>query len=294
MQNTDYYVAKDTNSINYLVINGKFPSDIKRIVTEQRVTKIALRNENEDDLLKLDTIKDQLKVLTVDFPLSTTRHIPIMSELRELYLNTVSQLELNKCNFPKLESFAISYPHKIASLKIEIPTLHKLVIFNGTKKLNSFLNCFNAIKVLSIRQSLLVSFEDFEKFQDIGSLTMYKVNEIDNSHKISKLKNLHTLKIIMCKKFKDYKTIGDLSNLEILYLVDQGDIPNLAWVSDLSKLKEFIFSGKTNISDGKIQLLTYLNKLRQVSFEDRKHYDVNRKDLQQKLALNSMKQLKTE
>ncbi|MFI8708990.1 hypothetical protein ACIGHG_18340 [Bacillus sp. NPDC077411] len=79
---------------------------------------------------------------------------------------------------------------------------------------------------------------------------------------------LVNLQIEKCKNIEHFCDIQYLESLEVLRLLDCGDIPTICFIQKLKNLKCFSFVG-SNVVDGN---LDFCEGIDVVSFIDKKHY----------------------
>jgi hypothetical protein len=88
------------------------------------------------------------------------------------------------------------------------------------------------------------------------------------------------LAIYNCKKINRLDELSELKNLEYIYFDNIGNIESIECLKSLSKLEWVNFIGDINILDGNMSILQDLPNLIDVAFVNRKHYNIQKKDIQ--------------
>lgn len=125
-----------------------------------------------------------------------------------------------------------------------------------------------------------------EKYPCLERLELYYVSKLQTISGIKALGELTLLNIFNAKKTADFSEIGSLNNIETLRLCDCGDIPGIKFISGMSGLKSFSFSG-SNILDGDMRpLLEHEPPLEFVGFNNKRHYSHSWEDVCKQLGLD--------
>ncbi len=199
-------------------------------------------------------------------------NLSLIKNLRELKLNgnfiieglEVSQLQglmVNKANSFKFSS--------------KCETLERLeVISTNTFDLEqtSFLPNLNKLILTQLKLSSLNGIENLTKLENLAINFCPKLIDISNISKCLKLKKIE---FDTCKKIENFESLSALKEVKGLVLGNCGSISSLNFIKDMSGLK-FLSFVNTNIIDGD---LTECLKLQNVGTNDKKHYNVNSKNL---------------
>ncbi len=112
----------------------------------------------------------------------------------------------------------------------------------------------------------------------LDEVNLKLLGKLDNCSFLADLPSLRTLYVNTCKGFRDISAISSLSNLEYLALINVGDVESLLPLSSVRTLERLYFYDKTKVLDGKISFLADLEKLEDISFANRRHYDCRLSD----------------
>ena len=89
------------------------------------------------------------------------------------------------------------------------------------------------------------------------------------------------LEIERCRKIFDITPVKRLKKLRRFMIANCGDIESFKPLAELKELREVFFHETTNIRDGDLTPLKLLPKLESVSFQERRHYNLKRRDFGQ-------------
>ncbi|CUV66608.1 hypothetical protein BN3087_960002 [Sulfurovum sp. enrichment culture clone C5] len=266
---TDFWDIKDFTSLEYL-------SNLE-----------DLSISNDETVVNIDFAKlKQLKKVNLQYPRENktlyecTNLESIDTRYYEKDLTSLSKLQ--KLNFlsaycDNLESF--EGIKKLSSLKdFKIETTSKMKEF---KNLQS--DTIKTFYLYTEEASKLKSLDGIEGLTSIENIAFNGYKKLESINSLSKC---HTLKIITfenCKIPNDIYLLSELKNLEKVTLDDCKDIQSLKFVEKLSNLKYLSFDNNTNILDGDLKFLKELNKKGvEIHFNDRKHYNIKYKEIENK------------
>lgn len=86
------------------------------------------------------------------------------------------------------------------------------------------------------------------------------------------------LHISTCTKIRDISPVATLNSLRELFLNTCGEIESIRPLRSLQDLEKFIFYESTNVLDGDLTPLKGLPKLKEVAFQNRRHYSHTAED----------------
>lgn len=126
--------------------------------------------------------------------------------------------------------------------------------------------------------SKLLSFKGLEHLNELNKLEIAYAPHLENVDALQYLK-LKNLRFEKCGVVNVINSIAETITLEKIALDNSGKISSLIPLLSLKNLKELTFIESTNIQDGRIQELASLPNIRDVWFQNRKHYDITREEI---------------
>ncbi|WP_329762742.1 hypothetical protein [Bacillus nitratireducens] len=178
------------------------------------------------------------------------------------------KLELNKLT--NLESLAMYCDKKVTGLE-ELTNLKSLSLWKYNPKNRDLkeLEKLRGLEYFKITQSKIDSLSGIESFGNLKSLQLFYLRTLKSIESLKYTsEKLTSLEIEMCKNIETFCSIQYLESLEILRLLDCGDIPTIGFIKKLKELNCFSFVGST-VVDGD---LSFCEGIEYVSFTDKKHY----------------------
>lgn len=132
------------------------------------------------------------------------------------------------------------------------------------------------LKRIWFLQSSLKSLSGIGRFPKMQDLSFDYMRSLCDISQLSHVANsLRALSIENCPKIADFSVLYDLVNLEHLHLYGKNELPNLAFLNKMKKLKTFVFSMSVKDCD----LTPCLQIPYASTFHDRKQYNLKDKDL---------------
>ncbi|MET7017422.1 hypothetical protein [Bacillus mycoides] len=177
-------------------------------------------------------------------------------------------LELDRVK--NLENLSMYCDKKITGLQ-EVCTLKSLFLWKYNPKNRDLkeLEKLRDLEYLKITQSRIDSLSGIESFRNLKSLQLYYLRTLKSLEYLKYTSGkLTNLEVEMCKNIEAFCSIGYLESLEVLRLLDCGDIPTIDFIRNFKKLNCFSFVGST-VVDGD---LSFCEGIETVSFTDKKHY----------------------
>ncbi|WP_341518349.1 hypothetical protein [Bacillus paramobilis] len=183
-------------------------------------------------------------------------------------------LELDRVK--NLENLSMYCDKKITGLQ-EMCTLKSLSLWKYNPKNRDLkeLEKLRGLEYFKITQSKIDSLSGIESFRNLKSLQLYYLRTLKSLESLKYTsEKLTSLEIEMCKNIGGFCSIQYLESLEILRLLDCGDIPTIDFIKNLKELNCFSFVGSTVI-DGDV---SFCEGIEFVSFTDKKHYSHKNKE----------------
>jgi len=267
----------------HMCLSSGWSDRIEKIFKRKRVLELELNYAKGwprgSDLTFLKNIKELKSFELLDYQVSDISAINELNDLRLLKVNSNCNNVINCSNFPNLESISLEWFPNVKSL------------FGCVSLKSVFINCckikdLSVFKNLQNLEVLRLKSPGIERIGDISSLENLRFLELGNARKLMSLDGiqavpaLEVLELNRCRKIKDIEPVKHLPLLKRLFLINSGKIESLKPVSDLKNLEKILFYESTNIMDGDLSPLKELPCLKEISFVDRKHYNLTMEDFE--------------
>jgi hypothetical protein len=145
------------------------------------------------------------------------------------------------------------------------------------------LSSFHKLKNLKQFWFLDRTIESFDGIEAIKSLEYIKLGTCPKLKKIDKIDQLSNLVILILennpKALIDYSLVMKLKNLKMLILDNQGEIETLEFLRNHPSLEGIGLVGNTKILDGNLSVLLEVPKLKGLTFDDKRGYNMKNKDV---------------
>ncbi|MFH1932545.1 MAG: hypothetical protein ABIN18_13285 [Pseudomonadota bacterium] len=203
-----------------------------------------------------------------------------LRNIRWLCLSLIVETKIDFTCFPKLERVSLDWSPKIKSI-FECKSL-KNILMCKYKSDERDLSAFSSLPNL---EELCFKICNIERIGDISKLKNLKALELHWASKLTSLKGLEVLRelrklhIDTCRRVTKIDPIGKLAKLEEFFLPNCGDIESLKPLAGLKNLRVFHFYESTNIINGDLTVLKSLPGLSEVSFVERRHYNLKDSDM---------------
>ncbi len=263
-----------------LSLMSSWSDKIEQIIKTKHVVELELnyaKGWDGDDLSFLETIKNLQALEIIDRKNKDLSPIHCLCELRRLAVNTYCKDEIDFLCFPELKSASLEWRPKAKSI-FQCLTLEYIFINNYPgEDLEQFSNHIN-LHTLRLKSPKIKRIGEISTLIGLTYLELCNARKLESLVSVEVLRNLECLDIESSRKIQDIDSVKSLLKLKRLLICDCGEIKSLAPLLNLQDLKEFIFYESTNIIDGDLSPLKYLPNLEKVSFQERSHYNLQRKD----------------
>jgi hypothetical protein len=268
------------------VITSSWSGGMTKYLVDNRVVELEL-NDGKGwrgaDLSFLAELQELQSFKIIDFKISSVEPIHFLRQLRALEVITYCKSEIRFSTFPRLVECGLEWRAKALSL-FDCAPLKKLFVnrYDG-KNVTSFAKLTNLA-------SLAILNAPIEELRGLGALTKLRSLRLANLKRLKSLAgieglvNLEELEIHTCRSIGSIEEIGSLSRLRKLHLNNDGDIESLRPLRKLAGLESVLFYESTNIVDGDLSPLLLQNKLTNVSFQNRRHYNHRREEFSEARA----------
>ncbi len=273
-----------------MVLKTRWSEKIRKYFLENNIKELELNRAKGwigNDISFVNDLKELLAVDIIKYTISDVSAIHGLSKLRRLKIFTYCKTELDFSCFPELEDISLYWRTKAKSI-FDCFSLKRVFIdhYVGKEKNLTPFSKLKNLEYLSLKTPRINEIGNIEDLINLTFLGIYNVRKLSSLSGIEKSKNLKVLEIQACRSIRRIDEIAELVNLERLLLCDDGEIENLKPISKLQHLKEFYFYESTNIIDGDLSPVSLLPNLKNVSFQNRRHYNLKREYLWEKLGCN--------
>ena len=221
----------------------------------------------------------QLRKLTIiAYGLSSLKPIHDLRELLALNLSTHTQCSVNFEAFPKLEECYFGWCDGSESL-FECRTLRVLGLMRFRKPALPRMSSLKSLGRLSLLESSICSLCGIEELTRLEFLRLGNLKKLKELNGIDQLESLGEVIIDTCRAIEDPERLGLLANLKKLIYSNNGRLKSLQPFAKLSSLEKLTFAEKTVIEDGNLAPLLQLANLKEVLFQNRRHYSHTREEI---------------
>ena len=270
-----------------VVVHGEWSADIAEQMKRRDIRELYLnhalgfRGKNLSFLSTLPNL-EWLKVL--DWNLEDDSAINTLHALRSLDVSTNCKTEINFSRFPRLEICGLEWRTKAKSL-FTCSTLRKLSLDRYPGRTAADIARLTKLESLDILNVPLESVEELSVLPKLTHLGLYNLRKLFSLRGIERLVSLKELEINGCWAIRSIEEVQHLKSLQKLQLCDNRTIESLTPLTSLSQLTSVLFYGSTNVRDGDLSVLTALPRIREVAFQDRKHYSKKLVDIETLLSI---------
>lgn len=202
-----------------------------------------------------------------------------LTKLEHLTFFPAKNQKVDFSNLNKLTSLCFRFNNNMTGFE-NLKLLESLVISKAEISFfdSHIFESYSRLKILSIAESKLP--EPLQFLTSLSSLTHLQLNYIKSKIDLLELeklaKSLEVFKLDHSKKVESFDTVKKLKKLKTLSVVDSIQLENAKFVDDLPQLETLIILGSSYFIDGN---LTNLKRLKHVSIDDKRHYNLKYEDL---------------
>jgi hypothetical protein len=269
-----------------LCISGTWHHDFETLYHQYNCTDLWIYKRDGSELLEkaLDTrLSDRLQLMG---GFSNIRSVENADFLRGIILQLTdvkTSLDLSNLNLEEL-----STDEKFLKPGFLLPrSLKDLTIigYNHTDLTPlQFLTNLQSLGI--IRSRKLESLNGVEKLTELRTLGVWRATNLIDISALRNCQALTELTLDNCKSLGSIDAVGEITPLKKLSLESSGEIASLQPLTKLHDLEQLLFVADTNIKDGAIRQLINIPSLREVWFQNRRHYDITREDLMKLISIS--------
>jgi hypothetical protein len=212
-----------------------------------------------------------------DFSIGDISPIHSLHNLRQIGITTYCSTAIDFSAFPRLESCGLEWRRGAESL-FDCATIIRLFVNRYKGKTVEPFSRLVKLEYLAILNAPVEDLSGLRSLVHLRALRLAGLRRLSSLRGIERLASLEELEIHTCRRIPSIEEVGNLPRLRQLYLNNDGDIESLKPLDRLSEVESVLFYESTNILDGDLCPLFRQKKLRQVSFQNRKHYSHRRED----------------
>jgi len=262
-----------------MVLRSAWSDDLVDQIRSNAVRELELnyaKGWQGKDVIFLAKLTELMSLGITNLNIRDISPIHDLHHLRALDINTYCKTRIDFFQFPVLQAAGLEWRKGAESL-FASQQLEKLFINKLKVKNLSVFKQLQRLASLNLKNLGILEIGDI----NMPTLTSLKIG---NARKLSSLEgiegfpNLARLEIIGCRAITNIEPLASLRHLEWLCLGDDGAVPSLAPIATMTNLKEFHFFESTKVLDGDLAPLKQLPGLQSVSFQERRHYNLRRKD----------------
>ncbi|EEK74510.1 MULTISPECIES: hypothetical protein [Bacillus] len=265
-----FYVSEDEHGETVLVSQKNLGECIEYInrfnISRVQISDMHYKLEDINFLGECENITHLMLDNMFLKDVSSVYNLKNLKDLAIVDSNYVLELDRVK----NLENLSMYCDKKITGLQ-EMCTLKSLSLWKYNPKNRDLkeLGKLRGLEYFKITQSKIDSLSGIESFGNLKSLQLYYLRTLKSLESLKYTSGkLTSLEIEMCKNIEKFCSIQYLESLEVLRLLDCGDIPTIDFIKNLKELNCFSFVGST-VVDGD---LSFCEGIEYVSFTDKKHY----------------------
>ena len=268
----------------HICLYSGWSRDVEKVIKRKGVLELELNYAKGwprgSDLSFLADLTQLKSFELLDYKVSDISVINKLSELSSLKINANCNNVIDFPNFPHLQRISIEWFPNAESL-FRCYTLRRVFINCCDIKSLSVFEKLGDIEYLSLKSPQLECIGQMNMLNKLVFLGIYNAKNLQSLEGVQQFPNLEMLEIERCKKISNITAVESLKKLRRFMIANCGDIDSLRPLADLRELREVFFHESTNVRDGDLQPLKLLPRLEVVSFQERKHYNLTRKDFGQ-------------
>jgi hypothetical protein len=226
-----------------------------------------------------------------------------LRSVEELYIGMSSELPADLSVCDNLRTLEISGKVNVNNISKSIDQVDTLIISRagdfGGRNLLSF---FKGLKELRLSRSRCETLDLRDAAESITKLYIEFFPNCKDASSLSVLQSLNHIHLSDFKRLEDISALSDLKMLREVYLENFPLLQSIPPLSALENLKYLLFrscpeltsleplldcsgleyltlDGRTTVADGRLQFLINHPSLKGLSFDNRRHYDLNNKDI---------------
>lgn len=247
---------------------GFRPAALAEVLGSRQFEFITIRNAHAFDLAPLREAGQLRRLSVVD--MGSGQHLDLtgLEALQQLCVNGRSARITWPCRLSQLRTLTLAVlSHEFGNLTT-IPPIH-------------------ALEKLALIESSIETLSGIEQFRSLRRIDLGYCRRLGSVAQLRELRAaVVELEIEACNQVGDWDPIGDLAELERLWLVRCRSVPTVRFLDRLRKLQWFVFRG-SRIADGDLGPIHTHTQLQRVIGTDKPHYRPSLKSIRQRLEASN-------
>jgi hypothetical protein len=272
----------EKNSGNCLVLTSYWDESLRDIMFEKEINNLRLSRfagwkDNDVSFLKTLPFLKGVEVYADDIrDLSSMQDLKLL-EYIGLDCNLSFDLDLN--SFVNLKTLQVKWNKYIKNM-FNLSSIEYLNIIKYPYEDLFALHNYTNLKKLQLTSSKLKSLKGIDKLINLRSVDLFKCNQLETLESVDRLEILEELDVQNCKKLNNLNQLSNLISLKTLFIEDCGEIQSLKPLQNSINLIKVWIGGNTTLIDGDIEVVIKLPKLKELSFVNKKHYNIKVHEVQ--------------
>lgn len=261
------------------VIHRSWCNELLECLLRQPIREIELNQAKGwqgSDLDFLRAFPDLRVVEVVDLNIDNVEGIHALRDLTSLVLLTYSRTPLRFEAFPVLRDCDFDWGRRRVTGLGECSHLRHLSVVRMPSEDLKGLSRLTGLKSLWIGSSPIRSLDGVSTLLALTELHLRGLRKLEALDGVECLSMLEYLELDTCRRVESIECVRNLGHLRSLYVNNCGPIESLSPIANLLELEEVLFFESTNVVDGDLAPLTRLPRLRNLSFQNRRHYSHRR------------------
>lgn len=280
----DYELLTRSDGRIALVPHGPWHPGYARVMAKRGIDALALSDDDGWDDENLDFLADvpPLAAISVQSTsLKSAQGLQAQPRLRDLLLDAYRAHDTPFGALLELERCFVENKHKHIDELFELPNLRSLEIWHFPNP------DLQRLKLPGLEQLTIASSPRLQSLAGLQTLAGNRLRKLWTAYcpkladftALTQAKGLRVLWIDNSRQLDSLELIHDITTLEQLGFDNDGNIESLAPIAALTRLQRVFFTEDTKIVDGDISPLLELPDLREVGFQNRRHYSHTREQI---------------
>lgn len=277
------YSTEDGEFGRRLVLHGAWRDDTLEYMNAWGIRELVVnyaQGFEGKDIAFVEQLPDLEAFWIIHRTIDDISPIHHLRDLRSLKVHTYCRTAIDFSKFPRLERCVLEWRREVSSL-YDRPHLKCLLINKYDKKHTNEFARASQLERLFLANAPTEDLRGLADLKRLRTLGLYRLRRLSSLKGIESLQALETLEVQECRQLESLGGVGKLRHLRRLLITDLGEIESISFLRDLRELEEVLFYGSTNVKDGNLSFLTWLPKLRNLSFQNRRHYSHRREQFAQ-------------
>lgn len=214
---------------------------------------------------------------------------PVLSlapTLEELRVQSDPRAAIDLASLPRLRTLAASWPQVRSSIMFAAQIEDLSIAAYSEPDLEPLAGLSSLTSLVMKERPKLRSLEGLESFPWLAQLGVFLASSLTDIRALGHRPRpaLQVLQLQACKKVNDIEAVSSLESLRFFDLSEGGEIPSVAPLAQLVNLERLHLYDTTKITDGNLQPIVELPRLRDFRMQNRRHYSPSVSEVQSVIA----------